>query len=91
MVHTSAEHIDGLGVATHHFGDVVLGHENTVTQADALDLGIHVHAQDDPGLRIGEIQEPGVGAQLFHIPDNVHDYREGAHGKEQGAGTAVLA
>ena len=74
-----------------HFSKYVLGAENLVAAAECLDPGEDiVEGLDADAHGVGEIQHPGIGADVPDLPGKFLIIRHGAHSPQDAAGAGGI-
>ena len=67
-----------------------IANQDLVAQADHLDPAVPVHCIADAHHRVGEIDQPGLRAELLHIARDLHDRADVAGGVGEAARAAVF-
>jgi hypothetical protein len=95
LQHVGVHALDALGhfkakvIRQHHAGKAVAD-EDLVAQADGLDLAVAVDGIADAHHGVGEVDEPGIRAELLHVMCDLHDRPNIAGGMREAARPAVL-
>ena len=72
-------------------GQEILGMEHFMAAAEGLDLGEYiVQSLDADAHGVGEIQHPGIGADVPDLPGKFLIIWHGAHGTQDAAGTGGI-
>ena len=91
MVEPRELHAYARRVYAHPARDAKAHGDGTIAQAHiALPRGIAHHRFGHDAHRVREVDEPGVGAELFHVADDVENDRDGAERLEHSAGSVGL-
>lgn len=61
-----------------HIGDHVMHADRHVTQADDFRLGIARNGFGHDTRRVGKVDDPGIGCQLFNLAGDIQHHRDGA-------------
>ncbi len=62
-----------------------------VAEANYFDLAVPVDGGTDPLHGVGEVDEPGIGAEFFHVPGDFQDRDDVPGGMGESPGTAILS
>ena len=65
-------------------------HRHVAQAHDFIPVAVPHHRLGDHSAGIGKVDQPGVGAELFHVLHNAQDHRDGAEGFEHAAGAVGL-
>lgn len=91
VVHALELELQAVLIDVEHAGDAGVHVDGHVAQADgAVEVGVVEDGLLDHAGGVGEVDHPGLGAELLDLAHEVEDHRDGAEGLEHAAGTVGL-